>query len=126
MNDEIGDAVESGILTPASQLRINDEDEENYRDGFVFEKTQEILTRGHVLSSVTRVDNVKLRAQAAEYVISPTKFKFVKTIRITAIVFKFLRSFKCLKSRFTSDSKDPKFDMFPIQSANSSIQVLML
>ena len=77
---------ESGILTPASHLRIKDEDEENYRDGFVFEKTQEILTRGHVLSSVTRVDNVKLRAQAAKYVISPSKFKFVKTIRITAIV----------------------------------------
>ena len=47
MTGEIDDAVARGILTPAANLRINKEDEEEYNQGFVFEKTKEILTPGH-------------------------------------------------------------------------------
>ena len=116
MRGDIDDAISEGILTPVSQLRVKDEDEETYRDGFVFEKSQEILTRGHPCVLVSsRVEQVKMRAELANYIVSPSKFGFVKTVRITAIVFRFLRSFKCLQDKFRkkgSEKLDTKFQMF--------------
>ena len=122
MRGEIDDAISEGILTPVEKLRVSDEDEETYKDGFVFEKSQEILTRGHSVTLLGRVDQVKLRAESAKYLLSPSKYKFVKTVRIMGIVFRFLRSFKCLKERFTrnEDSKT-KFQMFVTLTANKSI-----
>ena len=35
---------DKGILTPANKLRVTHEDEDSFKKGFVFEKTQEILT----------------------------------------------------------------------------------
>ena len=113
MRGEIDDAITAGILTPVDQLRVKDEEEETYKDGFVFERSQEILTRGHPAVFLTRVDQVKLRAESANYLLSPSKFKFVKTVRITAMVFRFLKSFKCLKGKFgRSRSVETKFQMF--------------
>ena len=119
MKEEIDDAVAAGTLTPASNLRIKEEDEEAYKDGFVFERSQEILTRGHTVVNLTRVDQVKMRAEEAKYILLPTKFKFLKTVRVVAVVFKFLKSFKCLRKRFNSDADNPKFNMFPVQSTVS-------
>ena len=45
MKGDIDDAVEQGILKPANELRLTDEEEDSYKKGFVFEKTPEILTR---------------------------------------------------------------------------------
>ena len=120
MNGEIEDAVSAGIITPASSLRLKEEDEETYKDGFVFERSQEILTRGHTTANLTRLDQVKSRAEEAKYILSPTKFKFQKTVRVVAIVFKFLKSFKCQGKRFTSTEKNLKFSMFPVQSSEVS------
>ena len=36
MNGEIDDAVEKGILTSVSKLRLNEEDEDSFKKGFVF------------------------------------------------------------------------------------------
>ena len=62
------------IITPASNLRLKKEDEETYKDGFVFERSLEILTRGHTTANYTRLDQVKSRAEEA-------KLKFQKTFR---------------------------------------------
>ena len=115
MRNSIPDAVDKGILTPISNLRLKEEEEDDYKKGMVFEKTPGILTRGHptVLLS-TRVENVKSRAEFSNYLLSPTKFKFEKVIRIYATVFRFLKSFKCLKDKFGSGSmrSDERFRMF--------------
>ena len=120
MRGEIDDAITEGILTPVEKLRVSDEDEETYRDGFVFEKSQEILTRGHSVSLLSRVDQVKLRAESAKYLLSPSKYKFVKTVRIMGMVFRFLKSFKCLKERFARKKESTKFQMFVTLKASKS------
>ena len=80
--------------------------------GFLFEKTPEILTPGHITVLLnSRVENVKARAEYSQYLLSPTKFKFEKVIRCYAMVWRFIKSFKCLKNKLTA-SFDPKFQMF--------------
>ena len=101
MNGEISDAIERGILTPVSKLRVKEEEEEDFNQGVIFEKTAEILTRGHQvsLSVNSRIKNVKSRSEFSCYVVEPTKFKLEKVVRILATVWKFIRSFKVVKRR---------------------------
>ena len=49
MTGEIDDAVSEGTLTPISSLRLKEEEEETYNEGLVFERSAEILTRGHTV-----------------------------------------------------------------------------
>ena len=65
MNGTVEDAIAKGILTPVSQLRVKEEDEEDFNKGVIIERTSEILTRGHcaLLSSNSRIDNVKERSE---------------------------------------------------------------
>ena len=113
MTGEIDEAVAQGILTPIANLRLNEEEEKFYNDGLVYEKSPEILTRGHTVLLASRVEKVKLRVAQVDYLISPNKFKFVKIVRILAIVMKFVRSFKCVKGKLGRDNDvDTKFQMF--------------
>ena len=89
--------VEEGILVPAKEISVTDSEKKEYDEGFVFERTPEIITRGHVVNK--RVEKVKERAEFSDYPLLPTKFAFAKTVRIYACVFKFLRGFKCLRRR---------------------------
>ena len=115
MSGEIDDAIADGILTPAANLRLNEEDEESFNKGLVFERSREILTRGHPTVLLTaRAENVKARFESSKYLLSPTKFKFEKTVRIYATVMRFIKSFKCLKNKLgRGKSQDGvKFQMF--------------
>ena len=113
MKGEIDDAISQGILTPAANLHVKENEEDDYNKGFVFEKTPEILTPGHVTVLMnTRVENVKARAEFSEYLLSPTKFSFEKTVRIYATIWRFFKSFQCLKKRFGVGRNEPKFQMF--------------
>ena len=116
MKGEVDDAVNNGILTPISKLRLNKEEEDSFNKGLVFEKTPEILTRGHISMLISaRVDNVKARSEFSDYLLSPTKFKFEKTIRIYATVWRFIKGFKCLEGKLGRDQKyqnETKFQMF--------------
>ena len=115
MNREIDDAISNGILTPIADLRLNKEEEEAFNKGLVFEKTHEILTRGHPTIVLTaRVEKVKDRAEFSDYLISPTKFKFEKIVRIIATVWRFVKSFKCLEGKLSKKRPDTKFRMFPV------------
>ena len=118
MNREIDEAITTGILTPIADLRMNEEEEEMFNKGLVFEKSHEILTRGHPAILLTaRVEKVKERAEFSNYLISPTKFKFEKVVRIIATVWRFVKSFKCLEGKLCRKSSenrpDSKFKMFP-------------
>ena len=115
MKGEIDDAIEQGILTPSNKLRLTDEEKDSYKKGFVFEKSPEILTKGHaVILASTRVEKVKDRQVFSNYLIPPNKFKFEKLVRVLSIVKKFLEKFvpKCKEKLFQSGNL--KFQMFPV------------
>ena len=47
MRNNVEDAVEKGVLTPVSELRLSKDEEEDFDKGFFHELSPEILTRGH-------------------------------------------------------------------------------
>ena len=111
MNGEIQDAVSKGILTPALNLKLEKiTEEQSFKEGLIFEKSKEILTKGHPAVYISQ-QLVKERFEHSKYLLSPTKFKFEKTVRIYSIVWKFIRSFKCLKNKL-SKNKDDQLHMF--------------
>ena len=91
MRREIEQAVNDNILKPVSDLRINDEEESEFRKGLIFEKVPEILTRGHVINE-TRVSNIEKRVNFSKYVLLPTKFSFAAVVRILSHVMNFISS----------------------------------
>ena len=96
MEDSIEAAVKMDILKPAAQLRMVDTEEDDYNEGFIYEKTPEILIRGHAVSA-DRVSKMEERAKFSGYIFMPTRFPFKKVVVITALVFKFIR--KCKYAR---------------------------
>ena len=120
MNGEIDDALDQGILTPASKLRLTDEEENLYKKGFVFEKSPEILTKGHAVMLVNaRVEKVKERQEFSNYLIPPNKFKFEKFVRVLSIVKKFLQ--KCSKGKLFK-KENTRFQMFPVLNMMITVQ----
>ena len=106
--------VEEGILTPIADLTLSEEDKSQYDEGFVFDKTPDILTRGHVTS---REDKIATRLESSNYLINPTKWSVDKMFRIVALVFRFLRSFKC-RRMFTRDFLH-RFNVLKVSRINS-------
>ena len=121
MNGSIEDAVKNGILTPALDLKLNTDEEKSFKEGMIFEKSKEILTPGHpAVMLASRTESVQARYEYSNYLLSPTKFKFEKCVRIYSIVWKFVRSFKCVKGKLKS-RKDDCFKMFVVQEVYSVI-----
>ena len=89
MKKEIAEAVDSGVLKPVSELRIKDEEENEFRKGLVFEKVPEVLTRGHVISEA-RVSKMEERVNFSQYLVLPTKFSFNSVVRILSHVMRFI------------------------------------
>ena len=92
MRMDISQCVAQGILLPAADLRITQDEEPDFNQGLVFGDKDEILTRGHVSSqeSKNRIQKVEEIAKFSEYLISPTKFPFPKTVRIYGYVLLFI------------------------------------
>ena len=88
MRSTIAQAIAQGQLKPALDLRINEEEKEEFRDGVVFDKIPEVLTRGHALNQ-SRISKLEERAQYSDYVVIPTKFNFKRSFRVTMMVIKF-------------------------------------
>ena len=123
MRGEINDAVSAGILTPVTSLRLKEEQEEDYKKGFIYEKSPEILTKGHlVLTTNSRLDKVMERQLFSDYLIPPNKWTFEKVVRVQAMVRKWFRDFKCSKKRKLLEV-DPnhQFQMFPVHNAQCSV-----
>ena len=94
--DGVEEAVENGFIKPASNLRMNPEEEDDYDRGLVYDTVPEILTRGHQVSQ-KRVAKMEERAAYAKYLILPTAYPFTKLVRVYSIVFSFIS--KCRKGR---------------------------
>ena len=109
MHNEFEEALRNDIIKPAKMLRLKEEEEEEFEKGLVFEKSPEILVRGHFAFSAVRIQKMLSRADFSKYLFSPTKFSFKKVVRITAQMMKYLRLMKL------GDSVAPnkaKFKMF--------------
>ena len=90
MNKDLQESIQSEIIKPALELRINRELEDDYASGLMFDsQVPEILTRGHAVNE-ERVSLLEKRAQFSDYLVLPTKFPFVKVVRIYSIVMCFI------------------------------------
>ena len=121
MTESVEEAVKIGILTPATDLTMSGEEAEEFDQGFVFEKTPEVLTRGHVVLHSKKVDCVRERLEFSNYVVDPLKFTFDKTVRIIALVHRYIRNHNCMKNKLivTKESTN-KFQMFKAITGFSS------
>ena len=118
MKEEIEDAIEKGILTPAKNISVSGEEEEKFNKGFVFEKTQEILTKGHFAAlAATNIDKVVERAKFSNYPFPLNKFPFEKNVRIIAII----RKWRTQIPSFT-EKKTSKFNMFQVNESTHTPQ----
>ena len=128
MREDISEAVSKNILTPANQLRLKPEMEEEFNEGIVFERTPDILTPGHIVNAgnslqqeIIAMVNIKKekileRAKFSKYPLSPTKFTFDKVVRIYGYIFMFLQGFKLMKKRLEERRMIKlKFKMFVVQ-----------
>ena len=109
MHNEFEEALGNDIIKPAKMLRLKEDEEEEFEKGLIFEKTPEILVRGHHAFSTARVEKMMSRAEFSRYIFSPTKFSFKKVVRITAQMIKYLR-LKKLDQSVNSDKTN--FKMF--------------
>ena len=92
MRNSLEEAVASGIVTPAANLKLKDEEEFEFGKGLVIEKVPEILIKGHAAFHADRVSKLTSRAHFSNYIFSPTKYSFPKCIRVTARLFKMFKS----------------------------------
>ena len=85
----VGKAIANGRIMPALDLRMNDDEKDEFKDGIIFEKVPEVLTRGHVLNQ-DRISKIEQRAIFSQYVVVPTKYSFKHSFRLTMLVIKFI------------------------------------
>ena len=127
MRGEVDDAIADGTLIPATNLRLTEEEEDSFKKGLVYERTPEILTRGHPVVMVSsRVEKVKKRSEVSDYLLPPNKFKFEKIVRIYSMVKRYIRNHKCLKGKLQDNSGSFKFQMFQVSEGQVSNKCLAL
>ena len=91
MHNEFEYALENDIIKPAKMLRLKEDEEEEFEKCLIFERTPEILVKGHAAFSTDRVQKMKTRAECLRYLFSPIKFSFKKVVRITVQMMKYQR-----------------------------------
>ena len=91
MKLEIEDAVEQEYIKPASVLKPVPKDrDQEYQEGFLFEREPEILTRGH-LAGESRMAKIEERMKFSSYEeLLPTRRSFPAMVRITSYVIAFV------------------------------------
>ena len=116
MHSEFDEAIKNDIIKPAKNLRLKTEEEEEFDRGLIFERTPEVLIRGHVTLKNARVSKMEERAIFSDYILDPTKMSFRKLIRSTAYLFKFLKiKWKGFSDFSDASSQDIQFKMFVVQ-----------
>ena len=107
----VGQAVAKGCIKPALSLRMNEEEKDEFKDGIIFEKVPEVLTRGHALNQ-DRISKMEQRAVFSQYVVIPTKYSFQHSFRVTMMVIKFI--VKCSKKKtFNGPKLSSPIDKIP-------------
>ena len=91
MRLEIDEAVEQGFLRPASTLKpVPNEKDQEFKEGFLFEKEPEVLTRGH-MADEGRMAKIVERIEFSNYDrLLPTRRRFPAMVRITSYVIAFV------------------------------------
>ena len=82
-------ALKESYIKPAKDLRISEDQQEDFKKGLTFEKVPELFTRGHHLVE-TRLSLLEERAEFSQYIVLPTKFSFPKVVRITSLAIGFV------------------------------------
>ena len=114
MSEEVSDLIKDGTLTPISNMVLQQDDQEEFNEGFVYERgTPECLTRGHLaMVSHETTDpetcpRVLERASVGKYILFPTKYAFPKVVRILSICLKFIRALRKKWSKKEVMFKEP-------------------
>ena len=89
-------AVSEGCIIPAVELRVSDAERNDFKEGIIFEKVPELLTRGHVFNK-ERISKIEERAKVSGYVVVPTKYGLKMSLRVTVLVIIFIK--KCRKGK---------------------------
>ena len=102
MHLNISEAVECGILKPATTVRVSKEFEDDFNQGLLFGERDGILAGGFQVNvsaeiSEARVKKLQERATFSQYLLLPTKYSFPKVVRIYSYVCRFIR--KSLKGK---------------------------
>ena len=116
MKGSMEDALEKDIIKHAGNLRLNDNEKEEYNRGLIFEKCPQILIKGHGAFATNRIQKMASRAEFSKYLFMPTKFNFRKVVRVTACMFKYLK-----KAGLVKTTKN-RFRMFVAQKAESLVR----
>ena len=80
-------------------MSLNQDDQDDYKEGFVKSHLPDIMTQGHttMLShdpmEPNRCPKILARAEHSRYII-PTAYSFPKAVRILSILLKFCRAFR--------------------------------
>ena len=122
MRHSVDDAVSNGILTHISKMRLSETETEDFNKGFIYEKTKDILTKGHITVLATaRVEKVLERAEFSQYLIPMNKFRFEKTVRVLSLLVKFLNI--KTKGKFSEKTKkhEMKFNAFVLPEKVTSV-----
>jgi hypothetical protein len=87
MNLDIEEVVNSGILKPATSLRVTKDIEDEFKEGLMFGDKDDVLAGGFNVNVVNTTSEVRVkklaeRANHSDYIILPTKFSFPTTVRI--------------------------------------------
>ena len=120
MQGEINNAVSEGILTPISNLRLNEEkDTDEFKQGLVFDGDMPEVFCSLVNDS--RVKQLQLRTDFSDYLVLPSKFSFPKVVRILAHVLTFIK--KCRRKPILSleENNNHKFSTFHSVGAGSDL-----
>ena len=105
-------------MTPALNLRASDEEKELYNKGFIFDKSAEILTKGHmvnIVANMSRSDKMAERATVSDFLFPLNRWPFMKNVRIMAYCGKFLSKFKSIKKKLQADQA--KFSAFQVNES---------
>ena len=92
----IAEAASQGFIKPVSEIRVNKELENDYKEGLMFGDRDEAIMRGNTATSAhsmteIRVQKLQKRAEYADYLLLPTKFNFASTVRIYGYVLTFIK-----------------------------------
>ena len=103
MKMTLEEAIHTEAIKPAMDLRINDEEKDDFKEGIVFEAAPEILTRGHNIQgnpvsihitetkiNEKRVEKIEQRSKFSDYIYSPVKLPFKRFMRILQLLVKFI------------------------------------
>ena len=120
----VGQAIAQGCIKPALELRMNEEEKDDFKDGIIFEKVPEVLTRGHALNQ-DRISKIEQRAVFSQYIVIPTKYSFKLSFRVTMLVIKFI--VRCRRCRpFTGTKLSSPVEKVPAIFTTVSSQQDML